>query len=293
MADPNNTFVPEKAGTPAPEAPEQEAPEIILEEDVSRETPEDDGKDDLEIGPTKYRVEKPLKEAWNGLQNSTKADKEALKAERAQFVETQRTFQAVINEVTELRGVDKQLEVYKDMTPQKWIELHRQSPESAAEHQINYNALIAQRAQLQGTLSQKVQAAQALEAKNLSDARAAAERELPLKIKDWSPAKKESLQSIGVDLGWGRDEIEAVSHDPRVMAALNEIAEFRAAKARAKAAAEKAKGERADATPAPAPVAKVRGSGPTSTNLGDNQSMNSFANNFRKTMRAHKAGQIM
>ena len=63
-------------------APEPE--ELVLEE----ETPaEDDGLDELEIGPEKYKVAKPIKEAWNGLQKTVQSEKEALKAREAQIAE--------------------------------------------------------------------------------------------------------------------------------------------------------------------------------------------------------------
>ena len=266
-------------------------PEILLEEDAPQET-----DDELEIGSDKIKVDRRVKEAWNGLQKSVQSEKEAARQEReavarerATFAETARVREALLDEVADLKTIDKQLANYKDMTPDKWVALSQSNPEAYQSHWPLYQALIAQRPQVLASAQAKAAELDRKQQETLALQRSAAEKELPTKIKNWSPELKSSLQKIALDAGVDQSIVEGVSHMPGVMSLLNEVAEFRAAKARAAAA--KAKAAQETESPAPEPVKQVRATAGAKPDLRDNQSMAQFAATFIRQRKAHLSGR--
>lgn len=258
--------------TPAPE-PE----ELVLDDDTP--APEDPEFDELEIGPKKFKVEKPIKEAWNGLQKtvqsekeSVKAEKEALAKERAALQESEKFRGALMGEVAKITAINEQLEPYLKLTPAEWVAWGEQDAAAAQKAQLAIGALQMQRDKLIESARAKGQALEEESRKAQAARLAAAERDLPAKIKDWSPAKKEALVKAAVENGWTPDEIEPISHDWRIMAALDKIAKYDQAVARAAHAREAAAKAAKEQQGEPEPVAKVKAqSGSTVANRLDDK----------------------
>lgn len=250
-------------GTPPP--PEGE--DLALDDgEVVEET------DELEIGPNKYKVPKPIKEAWSGLQKTTQADREALKADQtahaervARFTETEKVKEALIDGIADIKGIDKQLEPYLKLTPSEWVAWGQQDPEAARNADLAVSAMQRQRATIfaglqakAGELDAKNNQARTEQAALLQRRQAAAEQELAAKIQGWSPEKKAALVKVATDHGVSAEEIGPLAHDYRVMSILEKAAKYDAAVARAaKVKAEAAKAK-VDAEPPLEPAALIK-----------------------------------
>ncbi len=249
----------------------QEQPVIETEEDKvaaalaaeSEETPPEDD-DEIEYKGAKHRVPKPVKEAYTELQKAANfkmmeaaEERKRVEADRQSFGETQKTFQAVIEEVTELRSIDKQLAAYKDMTPAKWLQLHRENPEAAAEHQLNYSALMTQRGQIAGQLEGKIKTAQEAERVSRETSSAEAKKAVQAAIKDWSPEMEAKLKE-GATSHYKASpaHLAYIGTDPVATSILNDAIKYRNALAKAKATVKTAQD---DVVVEPQPVKKVGG----------------------------------
>lgn len=271
---------------------ESDAPEFLFDEDDGGgERESDDDTDELEIGPQKYRVPKAVKEAWNGVQKSTQAEKEAIatakreqEAREVKHQEQMRLAATYVKEIGKIQAIDEQIADYDKLTAADWLAWARQDAEAAQQAQIGYNAMKAEKQRLMDSVREKENTVKAQRDRELAEARERAEREIATRIKDWSPAKKESLLKVGNELGFSPQELQGVAHDPRVMAMLDELAQARAAKARARKAAEETKAARIAEQGKPEPIARARGNTGSSNSLSDNVSMETFAKNFRKRM---------
>lgn len=253
--------------TPAPE------PEELVLDDTTPETPEDD-TDELEIGPVKYKVVKPIKEAWNGLQKTVQTEKETLKAREAQVAErearaakTEELKAALIDEVAEIKGIDKQLAAYAKLSPQDWLAWHDQDPDGARRGQVAFSALQNERMKVFQSAQAKGQELEQQSRKTQAEREAAAEKELAAKIKDWSPAKREALVKYATDNGISPDELKPLASDWRTMAVLEKAQKYDQAVARAAAAREAAAKAARDNQPEPEPVARVRATSGSSSNI--------------------------
>lgn len=256
------------------EIPEPSDDDAIVE---ALNTPEpeenEDGLDDLEIGPEKYRVAKPIKEAWNGLQKSTQAEKEALKAKaeelsrrEAAAVEGERARAALMDDIAELKTIDKALDTYKEMTPAKWVELSQNNPDSYNQHWPYYQALLAQRPQMYEKAQAKYAELQTKASQSQAERLAQAEKTLAEKIPDWSPQKRDTLIKEITDRGFSVDEVLPFATDHRFVSLVDDGLKYRAALAKAQAAKAAAKAAAQENAPTPEPVAfRPRGNSTTSS----------------------------
>lgn len=296
-----DTFAPEPpaAGAPPPGAETPEEPELVFEDDNPAPNEGDgDDLDDLEIGPAKHRVPKPVKEAWQGLQKTTQSEKEAVAAERkaieadrARYQENMRVAATYMKEIGRIQTIDEQLAEYEKLTPADWMAWAEQDREAAAKAQIGLGALRAERDKLLRSVNEKEGKIKADREREKTEAAAKAERELATKFKDWSPQKKESLLKVGSDFGYTAEELQMVSHDPRLYAVFDEVRQFREAKARAKKVTEEAKAAAA-ASGKPEPVHRTRGTAGSATSLGDNVSMENWAERFTKQRSVHMKSRL-
>jgi hypothetical protein len=269
---------------------EEEAPEFLFEEDDAAQSEEgDDDHDELEIGPEKYKVPKPVKEAWNGVQKTTQAEREAIanekkevEARRTRYEENMRLAATYVKEIGRIQAIDEQIADYDKLTPQDWMTWALKDRDGASQAQIGYNALLQERKKLMDGIQEKEATIKSQREREQADLIAKSEREIAAKIKDWSPQKKEALLKVGGEFGFSSQELAGVSHDPRVMAMLDELAVARAAKARARKVAEEAKAAKLAAGGAPEPIARARGNTGSSNSLGDSVSMDTWAKNFSK-----------
>lgn len=273
------------APSPTPADAEADALAEALQEGEAPPPAEDD-EAELEIGPDKIKVKKVVKDAWDGLQKSVQTRAEEMKTEKANSAaavaraqEHAQVIASVVDEIAELKGLDKTIDPYLKLTPSDWMAWSEQDPDAARKAQTGLQAMLMQRQQLAGKIENKVKDAQEKQTTAQKEFRERAERELSTKIKDWSPAKREELIKHGAERGFSSQEIEPFLYDPRVVEIIQDAMTLRAARARVAAK---------NAAPAPAetePQPKVRATGGGGNPLGDNVPIDQWARNFRKSMK--------
>lgn len=254
----------------------------------------DDDSDELEIGPTKHRVPKPVKEAWHGLQKSTQSEKEAIAAEKkaiaeekARYQENMRVASTYVKEIGKIQAIDEQIAEYEKLTPADWMAWAAQDEKAANKAQIGYNALMAEKSKLIRSVQEKETTIRTQRDREQQEFIAKAERELATKIKDWSPQKRETLFKVANDYGYSADELKAVAHDFRLYAVLEDAHKYREAKERARKAVADAKAEAAATAGKPEPVTRTRGTAGGTTSLADNVSTDNWAERFKKQRAVH------
>ncbi len=270
-------------GTPAPEAtpaPEPE-PDLDLSEDA---TPEDDAE--LEIGARRVKVPKDVKEAWDGLQRKVQtsveeyAGKEKTLAEREKQASDAVAFtQRHIDEISEIRSIDRDFAAYAKLTPADWMAWGNQDLESAQKAQLAFNAASAKRATLVSAVTQREGEFQQKTTFMRTQQEASFQREIANRVKDWSPQKQAALSKVAESVGFSPQELAGVSLDPRVMQILDMAAKYQTALAKAKA---KPAGE-----PPPEPVATVRANSGAKATLRDNEPMEDWAKKFARERSQH------
>lgn len=269
-------------------------PEVAVE-DLEPEPEEEDGEDaELEIGAEKLKVPKKVKEAWDGVQKTTQTERERVATLEKAAGDREKAAQATmkhardfLEEVTEIRSIDKQLAPYLAYTQAQWMAWAEQDAKTANETLAAVNAMKLKRDQLAEGIKTKLTAAQESEKTNRELRIAKAAQELANKIPEWSPAKSEQLEKIAVNHGFSAEEVAMYKHDPRVMTLLHEVSQFRAAKERAKARAAK---DNADQPP-PEPLAKpkARPAAGNSSMPSDRDTPEQFQRKFNAMMHPRKA----
>ncbi|CAB4202613.1 hypothetical protein UFOVP1623_35 [uncultured Caudovirales phage] len=271
MSDFTDNVVSINQNQDAPEPTEEDVVAAALADETDGEEIDDDSEE-IEFKGEKTRVPKAIAERvrafdkdanWKMMQAAEKV--KAAEAKEASFAETQRTFQAVIEEVTELRGIDKQLAQYKDMTPAKWLELDQQDPDMARKHQLNYSALLTQRGQIAGALEGKVKTAQEADRVSRETSSAEARKAVQAAIKDWSPAMEEKLKSAATEhYKASAAHLSYIGQDAVATSILNDAIKYRTALAKAQAKVKTASDE---TKPEIVPVQKVGGTATAKPNL--------------------------
>lgn len=281
-------------GAGGPSADGDDESDLVAEEEEPADgeavVVEDDGLTDLEIGPDKLRVDKRVKDAWDGVQKSaqTKVESAAAREKAAEERETRaQEFFSIASsfaeELTEIKAIDKQLAPFEKMTTEQWMKWGRENPDEANEAMTAINALKLQRDKLGEGLKGKLAQAKQKDEAARTEAAAKAEREIATQIKDWSPAKREALQK-GVNEHYGITAQEfsfAASHAGSLKMIEDALA-FRRIKAKAAAIPATRKAEE----PAPVPVEKVRSNAPA-TGLRDNMNMKTWAKGFEEQRQKH------
>lgn len=248
---------------------------------------DDDDSAELEIGADKIRVPKAVKGAWDGLHKSVQAAKEEAKADKAAALadrqranEFAQTVATVAKEVGKLQAIDDQLEPYLKLTAGEWAAWGSQEPERANQANLQIAALQRQRAELAGQIDFKVRDAQTKHTQATTEAQAAAERDIAATVKDWSPAKRATLEAAAVEYkGITKEVLAAAAHIPGVWQMIEDAATLRAA--RAKIAASKGKGAAPAVETQPQPRLQSRGGGARDP-FGDKASTDDFARAFLK-----------
>lgn len=297
---PRNICFAEQDADAAPGAGEAE-PEIILEEDApAGEDQAEDDVDELEIGPTKHRVPRPVKEAWNGLQKTVQTEKEAIaaekkavEAERVRYQENMRIGAAYMKEIGKIQAIDEQLAEYEKLKPEDWVAWAGQDQAAASKAQTAVAAMRMERDKLMRSVNEKEGEIKSRHDREQAEAAAKAEQEIAAKVKDWSPAKREQFVKLGTEFMPDAQQVDMLmKRFPGVAAALNEIAQFRAAKARAAEAAAKAKAEREAAAGEPEPITPARRTGGNTTSLADNVGTENWAKRFATQRAIHLKGRL-
>src|SRR5574343_151442 len=200
---------------------EAEAPELNadadgaeIESQESEGQPEDDGEE-IEYDGEKYKVPKPLKDAFLRQQDYTQKTQtvaEQRRAVEAQAAEVQRQAQAqqaLIAEYAEAYSLDSQLKQYQAID---WPALIEADPVQAMKLDRQMRELQTKRDLVVATVTQKQQAqaieAQQATAKRLQEGRAVLERE----INGWSPELAKTLANYGQEIGFSADEMSNVTN---------------------------------------------------------------------------------
>lgn len=269
-----------------------------LDEGTDEGAGEGEGGDEdlaeLEIGPDKVKVDKRVREAWDGLHKSTQTKVEQAAAREKAAEERERRAQeffglasSFADDLTEIKAIEKQLAPYEKMTQTDWMKWAQEEPEMAQKAVTMVNALKLERGKLSDGLKGKIEQAKAKESQAKTEAAARAEKEIAAQIKDWSPAKRETFQK-GVAQHYGITEQEfafAASHVGSLRLIEDALA-FRRIKEKAGAVANTRKATE----PTPEPVTRARSNAPT-TQLRDTQSMGTWAQGFMAQRGKHLAGK--
>ena len=224
----------ESEGEPAAE------PDGDVDEAASDAETVADDEDDLEIGAEKYRVKKPIKEAWNGLQKTVQTSKEEHKAKLAEVEaqrksndETIRIAASYMKQIGKIQAINDQLEPYEKLTTAEWIAWSEQDADAAKKAQTAIFAMRMEKDKLAKEINDTENTIRSKAATDTATRKAQAERDLAAQIKDWSPAKKETLTKVAKEYDFSDAELEPFSYDPRVMRLLDDAKFGREAKARA------------------------------------------------------------
>jgi hypothetical protein len=195
---------------------------------------------------------------------ATAEERRVLAAEREQFTRSAQLQQQYLEEVADLRGIDRQIAQFQNVN---WQQLTDADPVQALKLHTTFTQLQAQRGQLVGALTQKQQAAQQEQqrstAKQLMEARQVLERD----IKGWSPELAGKLVDFGIKQGFPPEAMQNITR-PEVVKVIHkaflydQLQQQRAAKA--------------PAAPAP-PVTRLSGTGAVSTKEPAQMSDSEFA----------------
>lgn len=296
-----DTFTPDPpASGEAPAAPDAEPEvELLFEEDAPADAPADDDSDELEIGATKHKVPKAVKEAWNGIQKTTQAEREAIAAEKRanedmakRYQENMRVASSYMKEIGEIQHIDKQLQDYEKLTTADWMAWAEQDQAAASKAQIGLNALRAEKDRLIRSVNDKEGSIRAQQQREQQEAAERFEREVATRVKDWSPAKRESLVKLGTEFGVQPAHVQSLMMQfPGVASALDELATYRAARARAQKVAAEAKAN-AGTQGKPEPVTRSRGNSGSSTSLSDAVGMDNWAERFKAQRAIHAKNRL-
>lgn len=219
----------------------QETPEIVEEEVIDQsadeaETPESD-EDDYDIGDDKYRIPKKLKDHLEELKagnlrnedytkktQSVAEQRRAFEAERQSFVEQQQFQQQHLDNIADIRAIDKGLEQYRRLD---WDALSDNDPVQAQKLDRQMRNLETQRSQLVSaveTANARVaqERAQAT-TRTLGDARQVLTRD----IRGYgTPEVMKSLSETAKAMGYQPEELANVN-DPRAVKLLYEASQYR------------------------------------------------------------------
>ena len=139
---------------------------------------------------------------------ATAEERRTLAAEREQFQRAAQLHQQYLEDVADVRAIDKRLAQFSQVN---WTALTDADPVQALKLHTEFTQLQAQKGQLVNALTQKQQA-QALEtqrstAKQLMEARQVLERD----IKGWSPELAAKLTEHGVSMGIPREALDSIT----------------------------------------------------------------------------------
>jgi hypothetical protein len=186
-----------------------------------------------------------------------------------------------IKDIAKIQNIDSQLEPYKNLTSQDWIQWANEDSEKASQAQIGIKALDMEREKLVLTVERSERERVEKVNQERMHYQEAGERELKLQIKNWSPEKSETLKSVAKDSGFSKEELGPLAYDPRVMKVLDELREYREIKAKV---SKRTAMKKDDPTPTPTP--RSRSKTPTQ-GLRDSQNIDDWAAKFDQERARH------
>jgi hypothetical protein len=257
----------------------EEAEEAPLE--AADDETEDDGFDELEIGSSKHKVPKEVKQAWANLQGATQKEKENLKVQANEQNMAMELVSAFLGDFAKIQNIDTQLEDYEKLTTQDWMSWAEQDEDAAKKAQVGVTALRMERDKLVKSVESAQRNREAKSREQNEQRVESAERELKTQIKNWSSEKRDKLQSVAKESGFSQEEVGPLVHDVRVMKILDEVREYREIKAKVSKRSSKKSED-----PIPQPTPRTR-SQTSSGSLRDTQDIKSWAAQFDKERARH------
>jgi hypothetical protein len=205
------------------------------------EEEEDDGLLEVEIGPTKYRVTKEVKEAWDGMQGAhtkrsqTVAEQEReLKSEKELIIKQEEFLRSFTAEVAELKTIHGELQTYQNYTQAQWDAFNNEDPENTSKHWNRFQMLQGRAKSIAEGLQAKAQESDSRQQQQRELARAKMDAALATTIKDWTPQKAAELKTVAMrDYGIPEEVVDNISH-PGIIKLANDAYMFRQIQERAK-----------------------------------------------------------
>ncbi len=234
----------------APLSEEDQLVAALTEDNNTPPEAEEPEEFEVEVGPAKYKVPKPIKEAWDGMQRhhterseKTASEERSLKEQRTKVEEQAKIVQSFPKELAKVVKIQDELEAYDKVD---WAAL-RMSGEtvkltdgrevaSADYHRGQYENLRAQLDKASGELTGKIQLEQGKRDASLAEQKANYHREMGAKIKDWSPEKDKEIRDFAVKNGVPKDLADSIYH-PGIMQIASMAITYVKAMEKAKAAA--------------------------------------------------------
>lgn len=218
-----------------PESEAQETPETQPTDDISSSTDEptesvESDDEEIEHEGAKYKVPKPLKEAFlRQADYTTKTqtlaeERRGLEAERQQLAAQQQFQQQHIKDVAKVMSIDERLEQFRQID---WNAAMDADPVGAMKLDRQMRELQQQRTQVVQSIEQ-TQARTSYESQQATARRnAEAAQELAREIKGFgTPEVKKALKDTGKAFGYKPEELDSVS-DPRAVRLLHEAYLYR------------------------------------------------------------------
>jgi hypothetical protein len=200
----------------------------------------------------RIKAERLMNKDYTQKTQATAEERRVLAAEREQFQKAAQLHQQYLEEVADVRMIDKRLSQFSQVN---WQQLTDQDPVQALKLHTEFTQLQAQKGQLVNALTQKQQQAQHMQqretAKQLMEARQVLERD----IKGWSPELAGKLMDFGLKQGFPADAMQNITQ-PAIVKMLHKAYLFDQLETQRKA----------KAPPAPAPpVSRVSGAAAANT----------------------------
>ena len=241
--------------TPQNEAPsEEDALVETLREDAPAENDnEADDLEEVEIGPERLKVIKPMKAAWDGMQRAHTERSEKISAKEREFETREKEIQERVKvvqsfprEIAKVTQLQEQIEAYQKVDWAKLrmsgevVQVDGRDVPIADYHRGLYENATFQLSQAAGDLKGKIDAEQAKRDGAFAQQKQAYHNEMAAKVKDWSPSKDAELREYAVKNGAPKEVVESIYH-PALMLLAQKAMTLDRAMEKAKAAQAKSK----------------------------------------------------
>lgn len=273
------------ADAASPETTSEAQAETLFDEDGQPlEAAPDDDEVEEEVEGVKLRGKKDALEKWKAERlmqadytrktQDVAAQRQQVEADRQRFQQAAAAHQQYLDEVADVRAVDKRLAQFAQVNLAQLVDT---DPQQALRLQAELQQLQAYRGQLVNSLAQKQQAAQMQQqresAKQLYEARQVLERD----IKGWSPELANKLAEFARTEGYGPEVVANVTNAAFVKTLhkayqYDQLVKQRASKPQA----------------APAPVSRVSGANAVTTKPLSETSDAEFVRRRREYIAKHR-----
>jgi hypothetical protein len=146
----------------------------------------------------KLKAERLMHADYTRKTQTAAEERRAAEAERAQYQQAAKVHQAFIEEIAEIKSIEKTLGQYANVNWQQWADA---DPAAASKAHIAYTQLQARRGQLMGEVTQKDQQLRSFAEREIAKRTNEAEAVVMREVKDWSPKKYGEFQEFAKSRG--------------------------------------------------------------------------------------------